>query len=59
MHTINHLFIEMEPKEYSYPEEVLLYNKFMGGVDMNDQLREYYSVRTKTITNTFFDLYLM
>ena len=38
-------------KEYSCPEAVLQYNKFMGGVDMNDQLREYYSVRTKTRKN--------
>lgn len=31
------------------PEAVYVYNKFMGGVDKNDQLRGYYSVRTKSV----------
>ena len=30
------------------PEVVRLYNKFMAGVDRNDQLRGYYSVRMKS-----------
>ena len=30
-----------------YPLSVSLYNKFMGGVDLNDQLRGYYNVRLK------------
>ena len=29
------------------PQSVVLYNKFMGGVDYNDQLRGYYHVRLK------------
>ena len=29
------------------PESIQLYNTFMGGVDLNDQLRGYYSVRLK------------
>ena len=29
------------------PQSVALYNKYMSGVDHNDQLRGYYSVRTK------------
>ena len=50
------------------PQSVVQYNKYMGGVDYNDQLRGYYGIRTKgrkfykyiamflldlTITNTF------
>jgi len=30
------------------PEFVVLYNKYMDGVDKGDQLRQYYSVRTKS-----------
>ena len=30
------------------PEAIRLYNTFMAGVDKNDQLRGYYSVRTKS-----------
>ena len=29
------------------PSSVSLYQKYMGGVDRNDQLRQYYAVRTK------------
>ena len=32
----------------SCPEAVLLYNKYMGGVDRGDQLRGYYACRTKS-----------
>ena len=31
----------------SCPQSIYLYNKFMGGVDHNDQLRQYYSLRLK------------
>ena len=31
----------------SYPQSLALYNKFMGGVDRNDQLQGYYHVRLK------------
>ena len=30
------------------PEAVFRYNKYMGGVDKNNQMRGYYSVRTKS-----------
>ena len=30
------------------PQNVVVYNKFMGGVDRADQLRHYYRVRCKT-----------
>ena len=30
------------------PESIILYNKYMGGVDRGDQLRGYYSWRTKS-----------
>ena len=33
--------------EVTCPQFVELYNKFMGGVDRNDQLRGYYNVRMK------------
>ena len=29
------------------PASISSYNKFMGGVDLNDQLRQYYSIRMK------------
>ena len=32
----------------SCPESIIRYNKFMGGVDRGDQLRGYYSCRTKS-----------
>ena len=31
-----------------HPEFIILYNKYMGGVDRGDQLRGYYSCRTKS-----------
>ena len=30
------------------PESIIKYNKYMGGVDLGDQLRGYYSCRTKS-----------
>ena len=30
------------------PESIILYNRFMGGVDHGDQLRGYYTCRTKS-----------
>ena len=30
------------------PESIILYNKYMGGVDWGDQLRGYYNCRTKS-----------
>ena len=32
-------------------DAVVLYNKFMAGVDKGDQLRQYYRVRTKCLKN--------
>ena len=32
-------------KDVSCPEAIILYNKYMGGVDKGDQLRGYYNVR--------------
>ena len=34
--------------EVPCPLPIQIYNRFMGGVDKNDQLRGYYSVRTKS-----------
>ena len=34
-----------------YPDSVVLYNRYMGGVDTGDQLRQYYRVRSKCIKN--------
>ena len=57
-----------EHRTYSCPEAIKLYNKYMGGVDRNDLLRQYYHIRLKcrkyykylywmlvdiTISNTF------
>ena len=36
-----------EHEEYPCPEAITQYNKYMGGVDHNDQLRQYYHVRLK------------
>ena len=33
--------------DYTCPQSIALYNKYMGGVDYNDQLRQYYHVRMK------------
>ena len=30
------------------PDSIILYNKYMGGVDRGDQLRGYYCCRTKS-----------
>ena len=35
-------------KDVSCPEAIVLYNKYMGGVDKGDQLRGYYNVRLKS-----------
>ena len=37
-----------EHKIFPYPDAITTYNKYMGGVDRNDQLREYYHVRLKS-----------
>ena len=41
------------------PESIVLYNKNMRGVDLNDQVHRYYNIRTKAekITSTSFHLY--
>ena len=33
--------------DFSCPTAIASYNKYMGGVDRNDQLRQYYSIRLK------------
>ena len=35
-------------------DAVVLYNRYMAGVDKGDQYRQYYHVRTKCIKNYFF-----
>ena len=35
-------------KTFPCPNTITSYNKFMGGVDKNDQLRQYYHVRLKS-----------
>ena len=35
-------------KTFPCPHSITTYNKYMGGVDRNDQLREYYHVRLKS-----------
>ena len=37
-----------ERKTFPCPNTITAYNKFMGGVDKNDQLRQYYHVRLKS-----------
>ena len=34
-------------KTFDCPEAISIYNRYMGGVDKNDQLRQYYHVRLK------------
>ena len=36
------------------PDAVVVYNKFMGGVDKGDQLRHYYRIRTNKRTKVNF-----
>ena len=35
----------------SCPHSIVIYNKFMGGVDRGDQMRQYYCVRLKSYKN--------
>ena len=48
--------------EVDCPSSIVTYTKYMGGVDLGDQLRRYYSVRLKCYKNykyffwTFFDI---
>ena len=46
---------------FKSPQSVVLYNKNMGGVDNNNQLRGYYHVRQvpQIFTNTYFGFCLM
>ena len=37
-----------EHNTYPCPHSVTTYNRYMGGVDRNDQMREYYNVRLKS-----------
>ena len=37
-----------EKKTFPCPSIITTYNKYMGGVDENDQLRQYYHVRLKS-----------
>ena len=37
-----------EKKTFPCPNTITTYNRFMGGVDKNDQLRQYYHVRLKS-----------
>ena len=37
----------------SCPAAMALYNSYMGGVDKNDQLRQYYHVSVASFTDTF------
>ena len=39
------------------PESIISYNKYMGGVDRGDQLRGYYSCRTKS--RKFYKYFLL
>lgn len=45
--TVNHQQKDGTQLPYSCPQCIPLYNKFMRGVDRGDQLRGYYSFRTK------------
>ena len=44
--------------DVSVPSAILTYTKYMGGVDLGDQLRKYYSVCLKSI-NISFGFFLM
>ena len=39
--------------DVSVPSAILTYTKYMGGVDLGDQLRKYYSVHLKCVKNFF------
>jgi len=41
------------------PDAVVKYNKYMGGVDRNDQLRKYYGVRLKSRKNYKYIFWFM
>ena len=36
-----------EKKIFSCPQNITSYNQYMGGVDKNDQLRQYYHIKLK------------
>ena len=40
-------------KTFDCPEAISIYNRYMGGVDKNDQLRQYYHVRLKISIPSF------
>ena len=41
----------------SCPTAILTYTKYMGGVDLGDQLRKYYSVRMKCYKYIFWPIF--
>jgi len=41
------------------PDAIVKYNKYMGGVDRNDQLRKYYGVRLKSRKNYKYIFWFM
>ena len=46
--------VDCESKEVSIPEIVQVYNKYMGGVDLSDQLRANYPVEKCIRTNLWY-----
>ena len=50
-----------EHYRFPCPDAIKTYNKYMGGVDKNDQMREYYHVRlkAKNTISIYFGCYLI
>ena len=48
LHTVQRKLRSGDSEVFPCPESITSYNNYMGGVDRNDQLRQYYHVRLKS-----------